>query len=195
MAGKPLLLAAVLCATSLSADAGSLRRLSVEEMTAISDEVVSGRVTRVESRWTDDHSQIFTYVTLDRVASHKGAATGEVTLIQLGGTVGDWSMTVSGAPVFTTGEEVVVFLCRMESAKRHSVATSRWLLGLGQGLWRVTRDNKTGADRAKVAIDSEQVMQRPSRSVEAELTYAELTARIKKTAREQRAAEAKKEAK
>ena len=58
--------------TALVAEAGTIRRLTVAEMTSISDEVVSGRVTKVESRWTDDRTQIFTYVTLDRVVAHKG---------------------------------------------------------------------------------------------------------------------------
>jgi len=158
-----LLAAAVAVITPL-ASATTMIRLTLEEMTQRATDVVVGTVSRVESRWTEDHEQILTYVTVSNTERLKGDLQGDVTFVQLGGQVDDHLMFVVGAPQFAADQEVAVFLTRMVSAKRLSVNADRWLLGLSQGVWRITTD-QTGrriavADSAEVhALDRPGVYQ------------------------------------
>ena len=194
--GRPaLLLAALLCLLCLRAEAGSFRRLSLEEMTSVSDEVLLGRVVQVQSRWTDDASQILTYVTLEHVRALKGQAEERVTLVQLGGTVGDWCLSVSGAPSWRPGEEVLCFVLRMQAEKRHPLASDRWLLGLGQGVWRIRRDARSGAASARIALEGQELVQLPGRALESELALTELERRVSQAVVDQAAAAREQEGK
>ena len=104
-----------------------------------------------------------------------------MTFVQLGGTVGDWCLSATGTPRFRSGEEVLVFLKRRESFKSHSVASDRWLLGLGQGVWRIERDERTGAAQARIGLEVDHVVRRPGQLIESRLSLHELTGRIAAT--------------
>ena len=158
--------------------ATTIVRHTVEEMTRIADEVVLGTVAASESHWTDDRQQILTYVTVTSTERLKGTGTGDVTFVQLGGTVGTDFMVALGTPSFAPGEQVLVFLGRMNSDKRLAVPTDRWLLGLGQGKWGVTTNPITGRTSAHVGLEGAHVIERPGRPIETELDLSDLRARV-----------------
>lgn len=83
---------------------------SLDELVERSDTIVAGEVLNVRSAWTADRREIFTTVTLRPDRRFKG---GERSLIRFripGGTVGDTRLTVTHAPVFGVGEQVLVFM-------------------------------------------------------------------------------------
>jgi hypothetical protein len=69
---------------------------------------VVARETRLE--WHNGESLPFTFVTLQRLESLKGAAPETLTLRLAGGRVADVAWWVPGTPVFSPGQEVVLML-------------------------------------------------------------------------------------
>jgi len=148
----PFALGAIVLALlfSVPLPATTMLRLPIEGMTAAATDVVLGEVSLVESRYTEDGSQIMTYVTLVGAEPLKGDRAGEVTLAQWGGQVGDEVLGVFGAPRWEVGERVVVFLATMEAEPALGIPTDTWLVGLSQGKWIVTTDTEGNA----VAVNS-----------------------------------------
>lgn len=126
------LLAAVRVAATVlvPADLGELAR----EAGAI----VHGRVVSVEGVWTAGRRSIETVVTLEVTTALKGQPGREVSLRVPGGELGRYRSVMVGAPVFREGDEVIVFIGGAAPALPH-------LLGLGQGVYRVRRDPRSGA--------------------------------------------------
>src|SRR5207248_4291551 len=93
-----------------------------------------------ESRWTADRQAIFTEVTVRVARVYKGAVKpGEtVTVRREGGVVDGIGMRVFGAPSFTVGEEVLVFVETRGGAP--------YTVGMTQGKLHVT----TAADGRKL---------------------------------------------
>ena len=179
IAARGALVLVALTATVPVARATTLLRLSVEEMTQRADDVTLGTVSSVESRWTDDHQQILTYVTLARPERLKGDDTGDVTFVLLGGRVGDDIMLAVGQPEFAVGEKALVFLTRMASAKRLAVPTDRWLLGLGQGKWSIATDRATGREVGTLDIGGARGIVRPGVALESRLGLETLRSRVR----------------
>jgi hypothetical protein len=92
--------------------------------------VVRGRVVDATGRWTPDHRTIETLVTLEAEAYLKGTLGDTITFVVPGGRLGRYRNIVVGAPTFTVGDRVVVFL----GARGPGVP---FLVGLGQGVYRV----------------------------------------------------------
>jgi hypothetical protein len=93
--------------------------------------IVHGRVVAVESQWAEGcRRSIETLVTLEVEDHLKGQFGPEVTFKVPGGQLGPYRTIMPGAPVFTEGEDVIVFL----ASRGPSVP---WLVGLGQGVYRV----------------------------------------------------------
>lgn len=91
--------------------------MSLEQLVAESDMVVAGRVMEVRSFWTTDHKSI---VTRANVALSEVIAGGEVkkpvVVVEYpGGEVDDIGLKVSDVAPLKTGENVVLFLRRMNS--------------------------------------------------------------------------------
>jgi hypothetical protein len=99
--------------------------------------IVHGRVVSVEGVWTAGRRGIETVVTIEVATTIKGQPGREVSLRVPGGDLGRYRSVVVGAPVFREGQEVIVFLGGEGPALPH-------LLGLGQGVYRVRRDPRTG---------------------------------------------------
>ena len=99
----------------------ALRR-DVAELAVASEIVLAGKVEAVRAEWNDAHTAIHTLSTV-RVtavlAKTAGAPTAAVApgatveVFTRGGTVGTMGMTVVGAPVLRTGDELVLFLERV----------------------------------------------------------------------------------
>lgn len=83
---------------------------SLEQLVERSDTIVAGEVLDMRAAWTADRREIFTTVTLRPDRRFKG---GDRSLIRFripGGTVGDTRLTVTHSPVFSVGEQALVFL-------------------------------------------------------------------------------------
>lgn len=159
--------------------ATTIVRLSLEQMTQISTEVVLGVCSSVESHWTAEHKQILTYVTLSSAQALKGTTRDEVTFAMLGGRVGEDIMQVVGSPRFEVGDRVVVHLTHMVGPRTPERNADLWLLGLGQGKWSVVRDSKTGVEQAIVATDLARVVEKAGVIPERSMPLDELKERVR----------------
>jgi hypothetical protein len=93
----------------------SVRPLSIQELTNGADDVVYGRVDKLESYWHEQ--KIETLVTLTPFETWKGAHAPKVHVRAPGGTVGGITMRCSEAPTFHVSDEVVCFLKTRDQAK------------------------------------------------------------------------------
>lgn len=114
--------------------------------------VVRGTVSAVTSQWAEGRRRVETVVTLDVQQAMKGEAGKTITFKIPGGDMGRYRSVMVGAPTFRAGEEVILFLGATPPALPY-------LLGLGQGVYRVQRDERTGERRVTSPVlvaDSEQ---------------------------------------
>jgi hypothetical protein len=100
--------------------------------------IVRGTVVGVRSEWADGRRRIETVVTLRVSETFKGEMRGFVSVKVPGGVMGRYRSVTVGAPSFREGEEVVLFLGAAPPALPY-------VIGLGQGVFRVRRDLRTGA--------------------------------------------------
>lgn len=134
-----LALAALLSfAWPTSAGASVVVPLDLDALCDHSAAIVLGRVEARESHWTEDHSAIYTDVTVRVLDAMKGEARpgDTVTVRRLGGSVDGMGMKVFGEASYAPGEEVVVFLER-----RGGMTNVLWTVGMAQGKLRVATVN------------------------------------------------------
>ena len=109
-------------------------RKSIEELTFEADSILIGKVERIESRWNEEKTLIYTYVTISVSQYTKALSSAkqfeEIIVRVRGGEVGDIGLRVSDTPQFREGEEVFLFL-RMEKLPLFSVT------GLFQGKYTI----------------------------------------------------------
>jgi len=73
--------------------------------------IVVAEVTAIESHWDPHESQVFTHITLSIQEVLKGELpAGELTIKQVGGTVGDLHAWTYGSVEFERGEKALLFL-------------------------------------------------------------------------------------
>jgi hypothetical protein len=111
-------------------------------LVADAEVIAHGRIVSLQGRESGDGLGIETVVTLAVESYMKGNLGRELTFVVLGGQLGRYRSVVSGAPQFTPGEEVVLFLGARPPAIPHIVR-------LGQGAFRVSVDRRTGARRIR----------------------------------------------
>jgi hypothetical protein len=139
-----LLLALLAALVSTPARASVVLDLTLPEMIDKSSCIVHGTVEDVRAAWGPEKREIFTRVRL-RVAEAWKCPAGvvakrAVVVRQLGGTVEGVSMAVPGAPEFTQGEEVIVFL-----SPARGEAGAYVLVALGAS--KITVEPASGAQR------------------------------------------------
>jgi len=141
--------APLLALTLLASPAAASTALpaTVEGLARASDAVVRGTVETSASRFTSDGRQIYTFAEIRTAAVWRGSAPARPVVRVPGGAVGDVGMLVPGAPRFTPGEEVVLFLRR--------AGPVHLLVGLAQGKFAVSG----GAARPELA--GLQLLERP----------------------------------
>ena len=136
----PWLLAALVLGLSSPAPAMVLQRFTLHDLVARSAAVVRGTVQAADARWDADGQHIHTYWKLAVTEPVYGAERGQVvTVITLGGTVGDVRQTVPGNVHLSVGDDVFVFLVRNGDA--FSIA------GVSQGKRAVVADPDGGSPR------------------------------------------------
>jgi hypothetical protein len=113
--------------TFLKVDIPTLRRMS--------ESVIQARVTNVQSAWNDEGSAIFTYVTLQVTGRLHGTSADELVVRVPGGTVGDFTSEMEGAPRFQEGDEIVAFIARWYDGVP-------MVAGYAEGLSKVNRDTR-----------------------------------------------------
>jgi hypothetical protein len=126
MAGVGLLL----LARSLGATV--LLPTDLKDLTTSAYAIVHGRVVSVQSQWSEDARHVETLVSIAAIDYLKGNLGATVTIRVPGGEMGRYRWVTVGAPTFREGDEVVVFLGTSPPAMPY-------LVGLGQGVYRLTR--------------------------------------------------------
>ena len=101
---------------------------SIEEMTDLAHDVISGTVTNLESKQVD--GVIKTSVTVDIDHNFVGSKSHSFTFDVIGGTLNGITMDVPGAPEFKQDQSVLLFLDQQQ------------VVGFGQGLYAIG-PNKT----------------------------------------------------
>lgn len=135
-----ILLAALAVAVATPVRATVLVPADLVELARSASFVVRGTVVTVSPQWADGRRRVETVVTLDVQEAMKGSSGGTVTFKVPGGDMGRYRSVMVGAPTFHVGEEVVLFLGARPPALPY-------LLGLGQGVYRIQRDERTGEAR------------------------------------------------
>ena len=107
------------------------------ELVTTTPVIVHGRVTDVRSALVDGRRSVETFVTIAADEYLKGDLGEHVTFRVPGGEVGRYRTVFVGAPGFTRGDEVVLFL-------RTQRAALPFIVGLNQGAYRVVADRQTG---------------------------------------------------
>jgi hypothetical protein len=113
--------------------------LELPQLTRLSDRVVVAEVLSVNSAWNAGHDTIVSTIDLIVRETWKGPTSpdGRMSLVQVGGQVGEVVVRVPGQARFTEGERAVLFL-RGQPGSEH-------LVGLGQGKWPLRFDGRTSA--------------------------------------------------
>jgi hypothetical protein len=117
-------------AASISVQATTLLPADLGDLVRDARAIAQGQVVAVDAGWTANHRAIETVVTLRADAYLKGELGSTLQFRVPGGRLGRFDSIMIGAPSFTVGQNVVVFL----GAHGPSVP---YLLGLGQGVFRL----------------------------------------------------------
>jgi hypothetical protein len=115
--------------------------------------VAEGRVVSSWSQWNPEHTMIVTYTRFQISRALKGAASGEVTIRQPGGSVGMYRDIVHGVRYMKPGEEAALFL--EQSSERDGTMI---VVGLVQGMFRISRE-ASGATFVSNGMDGVQAQE------------------------------------
>jgi hypothetical protein len=120
--------------------ASVVEALDLDQLAVGAADVVVADVVDLHPRW-DERRRIVTDVRLRvREAMKGGARPGAVlTLVRLGGAIGDLGMRVEGEASFSPGERALVFAVPAEAGRVRA-------LGLAQGVMPVVRGGAPGGD-------------------------------------------------
>ncbi len=94
------------------AQATTVESLTFDELVERAETVFEGRVVGMESKWVGEGNtrRIKTYYSFQVDEVLKGEAASPYILEVLGGTVGDVTLKVDGAPIFSVGGRVILFV-------------------------------------------------------------------------------------
>jgi hypothetical protein len=136
---KAILMGALCLAISGSArlDAITVVPITFEQLAREATTVVYARVADVRGQWTADRQSIDSLITLDALQYIKGNLGAALAMRLPGGEAGGMINVIPGAPSLREGELVVLFL----KARGPAILST---VGLGQGIFRVARDPRTG---------------------------------------------------
>jgi hypothetical protein len=126
------LLAAGICAAGTTISATTLVPADFAQMARDAELIVRGTVVNVQSQLTGPGQTIESVITLSVAETIKGTAAAETVFRVPGGRIGRYRRVMVGAPVFQTGDEVILFL----KGRAPAIAMP---YGLSQGVYRVAR--------------------------------------------------------
>lgn len=175
------LLSLVCVLVLLSGTAGATVLLPIEfrELVTSANVIVHGRVVDVRAEWVDGRRAVETFVTIQADEYLKGNLGDHVTFKVPGGQLGRYRTVFVGAPIFTTDDEVVLFL-------KANGQSFPFIIGLTQGLFRVVDDGATGDRRVtpppvldRSGVESQSVVRGdPARKSVPVATFRQLVARV-----------------
>lgn len=112
--------------------------------------IVRGKVTEARSAWDPQGQAIWTTATVQIDAVHRGGLSPgtSITVKEVGGTVGSFTLEAEGFPTFQQGEEVVLLLRPWED----DPSTYR-VWGYGRGKFNVTRQGGRGPTAVRADVD------------------------------------------
>ena len=108
---------ALLTLTFASTSSATCVYISPEELIQLSDYVVHGIATELNSHWTENHRWIYTLVTFEVLEVLKGelSDTSEVIIYMEGGKIGESQRGVSDQAVIEQGMELIAHLTLLEN--------------------------------------------------------------------------------
>lgn len=115
--------------------ASTFVKADVQTLRQTSDSVVHARVTDIQSAWNSEHTMIFTSVTLNVIRTLHGNSQQRINVRVPGGTVGDYTVKMAGAPEFEKGSSVVAFIGAWDDGVPK-------VAGYSQGLSKVVLNNR-----------------------------------------------------
>lgn len=127
------------------APATTLQRMDLDDLTAESHVIVFGKIVASRAEWDKTHSAIYTFYTVQPIQYLKGQLGASFELQEMGGERDGLMMKVPSAPVFSVGQEEVLFVWTDELG-RHLV------IGMSQGALDVQTDAATGRKTVNRAI-------------------------------------------
>lgn len=111
--------------------------IEFRELVTTAPVIVRGQVVDVQSRWIDGRRSLETFVTIAVAEYLKGNLGEHLTFRVPGGQMGRYRTVFVGAPEFSAGDEVVLFLKRAGPSNLS-------IIGLSQGAFRVVTETRTG---------------------------------------------------
>ena len=138
MTRQTILTLGLLAALSTGAGAITTVPMTFEQLVGEATAVVYARVADVRGEWTRDRRAINSVITLEALRYLKGDLGPTVLMRLPGGEAGGRINVLPGAPVLREGELVVLFLATQGPAIPTTV-------GLGQGVFHVVRDARSGS--------------------------------------------------
>ncbi len=130
MRQRLLIVAMLLCLLAGRMRATVLVPADLAELSRDARIIARGQVVAIDARWSDGRRAIETIVTLETESYLKGEMGRLVQFRVPGGAMGRYRNIVMGAPQFTVGQRVIVFL----GAVGPRVP---FILGLSQGVYRL----------------------------------------------------------
>jgi hypothetical protein len=82
--------------------------ITIESLILESRDIFYGEVADIESRWNENHSEIYSYAKLNVFQVFKGDVPDEIVLQIAGGTIGDTTEWVEDEAELSIGMEVIV---------------------------------------------------------------------------------------
>lgn len=139
---------AALCLACLAplTHATTLQRMTFEDLTDGSDEIVIGKVTRSWSAWDAGHHYIWTHYSVRIASVEKGTKGTTIELSEPGGVAEGMGMTIAGSVSYQIGDSVLVFAQRMPNGM---LRTTGW----GQGKYTVDAQGKLHAEVPTRGVD------------------------------------------
>ena len=122
---------------SHTAEATTLLRLDLDDLTGESSAVVYGKVIASRVEWNQSRTLIFTVYTVAPTEYLKGRLGPIFELYEPGGTLDGLQMSVAGVPAFSVGQEAILFVWT-DPHGQHQVS------GFEQGAFPVRADPQTG---------------------------------------------------
>lgn len=113
--------------------ATTVKKMELEELVAMSDNIVQGRVDQVYAQWDTEKKLPFTYVSITIADPLKGERRRSVLVRQVGGKIGALTVSAAGMPKFNNGDQVIVFLKAMNDGTFD-------VIGFNQGKYEIIDD-------------------------------------------------------
>lgn len=132
---RAVLITIVLSLFSAAARATVVLPADLSELSHDAVAIARGRIVAVEPQWKDGRRGIETLVTLETETYLKGSLGSVVQFRVPGGSLGRFRSIVVGAPQFTIGQRVILFLGSRGP-------TVPYVLGLSQGVFRLAQSGQ-----------------------------------------------------